>query len=333
MEPALTEFAVSETIRLIREAGKLSWPPDINEEVEVKIMTERLTPSYGHWLARNPAVEDLSQLSREVVQELKVIGALGSTTDALELKLPWYRQVLQVAIEAAGAERLTFAGELLRAVEAKRLALWREYRDKVNWELFDRGTETYTHDALEELVTASRAAGLVESARRGKESKAFANAAFQAQLGHAADQRAFAPFSTLCQDLVKPFRGSVFFWPRQTGPRGDLVDDEMGRVLQVPGWSNIFTQPIINRIEMLSTGVRTDIGVKVFGPDLASVERVGKQVEAVLKPLSGARDVIAAPFMGKGYVQIDIDREAPPVMESRSTISKMKSKWRSPDGP
>ena len=42
----------------------------------------------------------------------------------------------------------------------------------------------------------------------------------------------------------------------------------MGRVLQVPGWSNIFTQPIINRIEMLSTGVRTDIGVKVFGPDL-----------------------------------------------------------------
>ena len=83
----------------------------------------------------------------------------------------------------------------------------------------------------------------------------------------------------------------------------------MGRVLQVPGWSNIFTQPIINRIEMLSTGVRTDIGVKVFGPDLDTIDRVCKDIEAALKPINGARDVIAAPIMGKGYLQIDIDRE------------------------
>ena len=84
----------------------------------------------------------------------------------------------------------------------------------------------------------------------------------------------------------------------------------MSRVLQVPGWSNIFTQPIINRIEMLSTGVRTDIGVKVFGPDLDTIDRVCKDVEAALKPLNGARDTIAAPIMGKGYLDIDIDREA-----------------------
>ena len=105
-------------------------------------------------------------------------------------------------------------------------------------------------------------------------------------------------------------RQHAFLWPRQTGPKGDLVDDEMGRVLQVPGWSNIFTQPIINRIEMLSTGVRTDIGVKVFGPDLETIDRVCKDIEAALKPINGARDVIAAPIMGKGYLQIDIDRKA-----------------------
>ena len=83
----------------------------------------------------------------------------------------------------------------------------------------------------------------------------------------------------------------------------------MGRVLQVPGWSNIFTQPIINRIEMLSTGVRTDIGVKVFGPDLETIDRVCKEIEAALKPINGARDVVAAPIMGKGYLEIHIDRE------------------------
>jgi copper/silver efflux system protein len=89
-----------------------------------------------------------------------------------------------------------------------------------------------------------------------------------------------------------------------------LVSDEMEqRVMRVPGWGNIFIQPIINRINMLSTGVRTDIGVKVFGPDLDTVDRVCKDVEAALKPVNGARDVIAAPIMGKGYLQIDIHRE------------------------
>ena len=87
------------------------------------------------------------------------------------------------------------------------------------------------------------------------------------------------------------------------------MDDEFGRVLQVPGWSNIFTQPIVNRIEMLSTGVRTDIGIKVFGPDLETITRVCREIEAAVKPVAGARDVVAAPIMGKGYVEVTIDRQ------------------------
>src|SRR5947207_1481890 len=89
----------------------------------------------------------------------------------------------------------------------------------------------------------------------------------------------------------------------------DLVDDNMSHVLQVPSWSNIFTQPIINRIEMLSTGVRTDIGVKVFGPDLETIDCVCKDVEAAIKHIDGARDTIASPIMGKGYIDIQIKRE------------------------
>ena len=131
----------------------------------------------------------------------------------------------------------------------------------------------------------------------------------KSQLDQPFDKASFQPLLALRDELNEPFQKSIFFWPRQTGPKGDLVDDEMGRVLQVPGWSNIFTQPIINRIEMLSTGVRTDIGVKVFGPDLETIDKVCKEIEAVLKPINGARDAIASPIMGKGYLEIDIDRE------------------------
>src|SRR5262249_19542898 len=58
-----------------------------------------------------------------------------------------------------------------------------------------------------------------------------------------------------------------------------------------------------------STGVRTDIGVKVFGPELATIDRVGKEIKTALKPINGARDVIAAPIMGKGYLEIMVDLE------------------------
>ncbi|MGH7140215.1 MAG: efflux RND transporter permease subunit, partial [Pirellulales bacterium] len=162
---------------------------------------------------------------------------------------------------------------------------------------------------LQEVVKAAKNGGDLEAAAHAAEADKFATATLDAQLGKPLDAAALAAFVPLREELERDFRNRVFFWPRQTGPKGDLVDDEMGRVLQVPGWSNIFTKPIINRIEMLSTGVRTDIGVKVFGPDLDTIDRVCKDVERALKPLNGARDVIAAPIMGKGYLQIDIDRE------------------------
>ena len=175
--------------------------------------------------------------------------------------------------------------------------------------MFDRGTEAFTRYALEEVAKAAKTANLLADAPQGAATRSFADQAVRAELGERIDAAAVAPFEALREELEKPFERSVFLWPRKTGPKGDLVDDEMGRVLKVPGWSNIFTQPIINRIDMLSTGVRTDIGVKVFGPDLDTIDRVCKQIEAALKPISGARDAIAAPIMGKGYVQIDINRQ------------------------
>ncbi len=121
--------------------------------------------------------------------------------------------------------------------------------------------------------------------------------------------RRFFPQNSKRSTRCSPTTASwVFLWHRQSGPKGDLVDDEFGRVVQVPGWTNIFTQPIVNRIEMLSSGVRTDIGVKVFGPDLDTIDRVCKDVEGALKPVEGARAVVANPIMGKGYLEIDIDR-------------------------
>jgi Cu(I)/Ag(I) efflux system membrane protein CusA/SilA len=184
---------------------------------------------------------------------------------------------------------------------------WAERIKAIDCELFDRGTEAFTWFALDELVAGSRQRNLLK-APRGAEAESFATAAMKVRLGQSFDSAPFPTFGELRAELEKPFRDSVIFRRRTGGPKGDLVDDEMGRVLQVPGWANIFTQPIINRIEMLSTGVRTEVGVKVFGPDLDTIDRVSQQLQAVLAKVPGSRHVYANQVKGKGYLDVTIDR-------------------------
>lgn len=213
------------------------------------------------------------------------------------------------AAEFLGREPATFAGELQTALENRRMALWRGRVKEINWELHDRGCEAFTWYAMTELVRGAGGAALLREAPHGRAAELFAAETVKARLGKPHDPKAMEPFAPVREALEKPFRDRVFLWPRKGGKEGDLVADEMNRVLQVPGWSNIFTMPIVNRIDMLSTGVRTDIGVKVFGPDLATVDKVSRDIESVLKPITGASDVIASPIMGKGYVEIEINRE------------------------
>ncbi|MBI2827217.1 MAG: efflux RND transporter permease subunit [Planctomycetia bacterium] len=307
--PLLTRFAVADVVRRMSDAGDLTWPEGVNEEEETDKVVAKLTPKYAAWLSKTPSLEDAMGLCQDTAKELADLGAVSDLVASLELKESPLARVASDVGELLGAKRKTFASAVHSDIEEQRVRLWRERVHEIDWELFDRGTESFTWYAMEEVIKAADMAGLLKTAPHAAEAKRFAAAALQTQIDKPAEIASFQPFYAFREELEKPFKSSVFLWPRKTGPKGDLVDDEMSRVLQVPGWSNIFTQPIINRIEMLSTGVRTDIGVKVFGPDLDTIDRVCKEIEAALKPVNGARDAIAAPIMGKGYVQIDIDRQ------------------------
>ena len=83
---------------------------------------------------------------------------------------------------------------------------------------------------------------------------------------------------------------------------------ELDSKLQIPGVRNGWTQPIINRINMLSTGVRTDIGFKIFGPDLDTLETYAIKTEKLLKTVNGAADVVAERVQNGYYLDIQIKR-------------------------
>lgn len=91
--------------------------------------------------------------------------------------------------------------------------------------------------------------------------------------------------------------------------REDLVQ-EMNARLQLPGWTNAFTQPIRNRVDMLTTGIRTPIGIKVYGTDLAEIERVGTSIERILHEVPGTRSVLFERSVGGLYVDVIPNRES-----------------------
>ena len=88
----------------------------------------------------------------------------------------------------------------------------------------------------------------------------------------------------------------------------DKLIAEMDRALQFPGVSNAWTMPIKARIDMLSTGIRTPIGIKVFGKDLAGMERLAKEIEAVVKAVPGTTSAFAERLTGGYYLDIVPDR-------------------------
>ncbi|ACH39176.1 metal ion efflux pump, RND family, inner membrane protein [Citrifermentans bemidjiense Bem] len=112
---------------------------------------------------------------------------------------------------------------------------------------------------------------------------------------------------------VSMFESIIILKPKDKWRAGvtkaDIVS-ELDSKLQQIGVRNGWTQPIINRINMLSTGVRTDLGVKIFGADLNVLKDLAVQAEGILKTVPGAADVVAERVTGGNYIDIDIDREA-----------------------
>jgi Cu(I)/Ag(I) efflux system membrane protein CusA/SilA len=89
----------------------------------------------------------------------------------------------------------------------------------------------------------------------------------------------------------------------------DLVN-ELDAKMQIPGVVNGWTQPIINRINMLATGIRTDVGVKVYGQNLDSIYVLSERVKASLEGIPGVKDLYVDPITGGKYLTIDVNREA-----------------------
>ena len=110
---------------------------------------------------------------------------------------------------------------------------------------------------------------------------------------------------------LEMFETTIRFKPQSQWPSGKTQDqliDDMNAALTIPGLSNLWVQPIRNRIDMLSTGIKSPVGIKIAGPDLKVIERIGEQVEATVKVVPGTRSAYAERVRGGRYIEVRIDR-------------------------
>jgi Cu(I)/Ag(I) efflux system membrane protein CusA/SilA len=106
---------------------------------------------------------------------------------------------------------------------------------------------------------------------------------------------------------IKDDSGKIIAHRRRTP---DELTDAMNAEVQIPGLINAWTMPIRTRIDMLATGIKTPVGIKIAGPDLAELERIASEVETVVKAVPGTLSAFAERTMGGNYIQFTIDRDA-----------------------
>jgi copper/silver efflux system protein len=314
----LVQFTAEQLGRMLEANGALRRP--LTDSDVLLLASPGAAHHAAQHLGMGPTLEAVTWLAGDMVRRLGPMDLLRPGVDPLRY---------QPGPLLRGADRLhallggtppTFFTRLHEAVAARHLALWRQHVQKLNGELLERAPPVYTRLVLEELLqrTTVLDAGVRDRLREWQRIRAEPPARSMRMAGRPhhhdsgeAAQPLLDPLPVLDNmeaDLAKQFRGWLMLWPKE---RSELAGfgGELDRVMQMPGWTNVWTMPIQNRVDMLATGVNTTVGIRVLGRRLEDVVRASEEVAVVVRRVPGAADVVADPVRGKGYLEITVDRD------------------------
>jgi Cu(I)/Ag(I) efflux system membrane protein CusA/SilA len=209
------------------------------------------------------------------------------------------------------------------AAELMSIPAWRRHIERLDNELLARAGPLFSRLAVEQVLDRSTIldASVTEyrAAAAALRAKAVAAATHHSAEAGGEHHHAREPASVsqlapqmvleeISRASVERLSGRLLLWKAD---RHELTayGGELDQAVQMPGWTNVWTMPIQNRVDMLATGVNTMIGIRVLGPELDDVVRTCDEIAKVVKQIRGAVDVIADPIRGKPSVEIRLDRE------------------------
>ncbi len=119
------------------------------------------------------------------------------------------------------------------------------------------------------------------------------------------------PVERFYSDWPQPLRKPLgWLWPEERTISVDELITELNNSIKFPGLTNAWTMPIKTRIDMLSTGIKTPVGIKIMGNDLATLSRIGEEIEAVVSELPGTLSAYSERVVGGNYIDFSVDRLA-----------------------
>lgn len=284
-------------------------------DADIDRLTAQLQGQFAPILSAGPGQEDINRLIQQIAEKLAAQEKVELNPELLTAKFHPLRSAYLALANVLGSEPPTLFTGMIDFVEHQRDEHWREQVHHLDQEIFPYAVAAYDRYAIEELHKLADEKGLWaevpplpspsgrgaggEGRGEGQSESPHPNPPLKGE-GTIAEQ-----LVALRAELDAAWSPHLFLWKKSK----DNLLKEVDSVVRMPGWANIWTQPIINRIDMLATGVRTMIGVKVFGNDLDKIQEVSEQVAEVLKGIPGAVDVFPDQSRGKGYLEIKIDRE------------------------
>ncbi|MBS0263794.1 MAG: efflux RND transporter permease subunit [Planctomycetes bacterium] len=221
---------------------------------------------------------------------------------------------------------------LERTARRRRDELWSAHIRQLNAELLDRAAPTFTRVVGEALLDRTpvldpkllEIAVQIERARTPKPHDAGnsptgdVKAAAQPSGHHDHSNMARRPEAVIDPHPVldqiyteksKSLLSQLLLWPCEPEDLSGRNGGELDTALTMPGWRNVWTMPIQNRVDMLSSGINAEIGVRVLGRDQEDIVRVSDQIASVLRDIPGISGVSVEQIRGKGYLEIIPDRE------------------------
>jgi Cu(I)/Ag(I) efflux system membrane protein CusA/SilA len=286
----LVSLALDELITQIKSLPPHQGHPALSHDLSAEDRQLLIDKAMQHGIPwpLAPRQEQVDELLQTFRREMVDRHWVEDREDLLISNPPAWRVALDWARRSLGGRTSDFSQRVHEKLGDRYDRLWRDRMHQLDWELFDGAVVE-----INSLLTD----GLLRSARH------------EGYVVQIPDDSAVRDFRG---QFDKPLAAKLFLWHKS---KQDLLR-EMDSDLQMPGWGNAWTQPIINRVNMLATGVRTQIGVKVYGPtgksledSVADLQRISNQIATRLRQVPGAVDVVADQATGKSYLEITINRE------------------------
>jgi Cu(I)/Ag(I) efflux system membrane protein CusA/SilA len=275
--------------------------------------------------------QDVLELAEHTRAHLRELGFLDSGAEAWDEHAGLVDRSAAQLARWLGATPQSPLAALEQAARTRRDELWSAHVRKLNGELLDRASTTFTRVIGEELLERAkindpRLIEIADQVARARQilppatatAKESAAATAPAAGHHHHDSMSRRPAAVidphpvldrLYIDLSKKFAGRLMLWPCDREDLAGRYGGELDGALSMPGWRNVWTMPIQNRVDMLNSGINTEIGVRVLGRRQEDVVRASDEIAAVLRDVPGVAGVSVEQIRGKGYLEIRPDRE------------------------